>query len=51
MSARGIEFTWPIREIVRQHHERQSDHGACYDADAADACVTLFREHGHRLPD
>jgi PAS domain S-box-containing protein/putative nucleotidyltransferase with HDIG domain len=96
---RGIEFPWPVAEIVRQHHElcdgsgypqglkgeqilqeariltvadvveAMASHrpyrpglgidaalaeiarhrGVRYDAQAVDACIALFREHGYRL--
>ena len=97
----GIDFPWPIRDIIWQHHERldgsgyprglkgdaivlearilavadvaeamashrpyrkalglesaldeiKSGRGKRYDAAAVDACVSLFRDLGHRLPD
>ena len=97
----GIEFPWPVRDIIWQHHERmdgsgyprrlkgdqilpearilavadvteamashrpyrralgieaalneiESGRGARYDADAVDACLKLFHELGHRLPE
>jgi HD-GYP domain-containing protein (c-di-GMP phosphodiesterase class II) len=98
---RCVEFPWPIRDIIWQHHERmdgsgyprglkgdeivlearilavadvteamtshrpyrralgldaalaeiESGSGTRYDARCVDACLKLFRELGHRLPD
>ena len=98
---KGIDFPWPVREIIWQHHERldgsgyprglkgaaivlearilavadvteamtshrpyrkaigidaalaeiESGRGTRYDARCVDACLRLFREFGHRLPE
>jgi HD-GYP domain-containing protein (c-di-GMP phosphodiesterase class II) len=98
---KSIDFPWPIRDIIWQHHERldgsgyprglkgdeillearilavadvteamashrpyrkalgidaalaeiESGRGTRYDARCVDACIRLFRELGHRLPD
>jgi HD-GYP domain-containing protein (c-di-GMP phosphodiesterase class II) len=98
---KAVDFPWPIRDIIWQHHERmdgsgyprglkgdeillearilavadvteamashrpyrkalgidaalaeiESGRGTRYDARCVDACLKLFRELGHRLPD
>jgi putative nucleotidyltransferase with HDIG domain len=54
---KGIDFPWPIAQIVLQHHERldkalgevSGNKGNLYDEKVVNACLKLFNEKGFQF--